>query len=110
MGDAIIYFSSLAYPANRATNRVDRVLFRCESTAWSEPVPTRIASATIQHRAWTDARRRDSLGTVFGGFSYCPFTVHFMPQNGYIRWNGLKQAKRLTASVDSKHAGLALTV
>src|SRR5467141_4971294 len=47
-GDAIIYFSSLAYPANRATNRVDRVLFRCESTAWSEPVPTRIASATIQ--------------------------------------------------------------
>jgi hypothetical protein len=50
MGDAIIYFSSLAYPAYRATNRVDRVLFRCESTAGSEPVPTRIASATIHLR------------------------------------------------------------
>jgi hypothetical protein len=24
-------------------------------------------------RAWTDARRRDSLRTVFGGLSYCPF-------------------------------------
>ena len=24
--------------------------FRCESSAWSEPVPTRIASATIQSR------------------------------------------------------------
>jgi len=51
-----------------------------------------------------------SLRTVFGGFSYCPFTVHFVPKTGYIRWNGLKQAKRLTARVDSKHAGLALTV
>jgi len=50
MGDAIIYFSSLAYPANRATNPFDRVLFRCESTAWSEPIPTRIASATIHSR------------------------------------------------------------
>ena len=38
------------------------------------------------------------------------FTVHFRPETGYIRWNGLKQAKRLTARVDSKHAGLALTV
>ena len=37
-------------------------------------------------------------------------TVHFIPKTGYIRWNGLKQAKRLTARVDSKHAGLALTV
>jgi hypothetical protein len=51
-----------------------------------------------------------SLRTVFGGFSYCPFTVHFAPKIGYIRWNGLKQAKRLTARIDSKHAGLALTV
>jgi len=37
-------------------------------------------------------------------------TVHFAPKTGYIRWNGLKQAKRLTASIGSKHAGLALTV
>ena len=51
-----------------------------------------------------------SLRTVFGGFSYCPFTVHFVPKTGYIRWKGLKQAKRLTARIDSKHAGLALTV
>jgi hypothetical protein len=43
-------------------------------------------------------------------FSYCPFTVHFRPKSGYIRWNGLKQPKRLTARIDSKHAGLALTV
>ena len=66
-------------------------------------------SATIHDGAWTDARRRDS-GRFFGGVSYCPFTVHFVPKTRYIRWNGLKQAKRLTASVDSKHAGLALTV
>ena len=51
-----------------------------------------------------------ACGWVFGGFSYCPFTVHFRPKTGYIRWNGLKQAKRLTARVDSKHAALALTV
>jgi len=41
-------------------------------------------------------------------------TVHLLsisrPKTGYIRWNGLKQAKRLTARIDSKHAGLALTV
>jgi hypothetical protein len=41
-------------------------------------------------------------------------TVHllsnFAPKTGYIWWNGLKQAKRLTARIDSKHAGLALTV
>ena len=67
-------------------------------------------SVTIQHRAWTDARRRDSLRTVFGGFSYCPFTVHFIPKTGYIRWKGLKQATRWTVRIDSKHAGLALTV
>ena len=48
----------------------------------------------------------DSFWTI----AYCPFTVHLTLKNGYIRWNGLKQAKRLTASVDSKHAGLALTV
>jgi hypothetical protein len=29
---------------------LDRVLFRCQSTAWSEPVPTRISSATIHSR------------------------------------------------------------
>jgi hypothetical protein len=51
-----------------------------------------------------------TCGRFFGGFSYCPFTVHFVPETGYIRWNGLKQAKRLTARIDSKHAGLALTV
>ena len=51
-----------------------------------------------------------ACGWFFGGFSYCPFTVHFVPKTGYIRWNGLKQAKRLTAGIDSKHAGLALTV
>ena len=51
-----------------------------------------------------------ACGRFFGGLSYCPFTVHFVPKTGYIRWNGLKQAKRLTARVDSKHAGLALTV
>jgi hypothetical protein len=67
MGDAIIYFSSLAYPANRATNPLDRVLFRCESPAWSEPVPTRIASATIHFTGqgqllWV----RVACGTVFG--------------------------------------------
>src|SRR5712671_2191769 len=106
MGDAIIYFSSLAYPANRATNRVDRVLFRCESTAWSEPVPTRIASATIQHRAWTDARRRDSLGTVFGGFSYCPFHV----EKWLYSVERIEAGETVDRSVDSKHAGLALTV
>ena len=37
-------------------------------------------------------------------------TVHFVPKTGYIRWNGLQQAKRLTAREDGKHAGLALTV
>jgi len=26
-------------------------------------------------------------------------------KTGYIRWNGLKQAKQLPARVDSKHAG-----
>jgi len=31
----------------------------------TEPVLIWIRSATIQHRAWTDARRRDSLRTVF---------------------------------------------
>jgi hypothetical protein len=55
-----------------------------------------------------------SLAVACGQFlavlSYCPFTVHFVPKIGYIRWNGLKQAKRLTARIDSKHAGLALTV
>jgi len=51
-----------------------------------------------------------ACGQFLGGLSYCPFTVHFVPKTGYIRWNGLKQAKRLTARVDSKHAGLALTV
>jgi hypothetical protein len=51
-----------------------------------------------------------ACGRFFGGLSYCPFTVHFVPETGYIRWNGLKQAKRLTARVDSRHAGLALTV
>jgi hypothetical protein len=64
----------------------------------------------LEDAAKDDARRRDSLRTVFGGFLYCPFTVHFVPKTGYIRWNGLEQAKRLTARVDSKHAGLALTV
>jgi hypothetical protein len=51
-----------------------------------------------------------ACGRFLGGFSYCPFTVHFVPETGYIRWNGLKQAKRLTVRIDSKHAGLALTV
>jgi hypothetical protein len=51
-----------------------------------------------------------ACGRFLGGFSYCPFTVHFVPKTGYIRWNGLKQAKRLTAKIASKHAGLALTV
>jgi hypothetical protein len=51
-----------------------------------------------------------ACGWFFDSFSYCPFTVHFPPKTGYIRWNGLKQAKRLTARIDSKHAGLALTV
>jgi hypothetical protein len=51
-----------------------------------------------------------AYGRFFGGLSYCPFTVHFVPETGYTRWNGLKQAERLTARVDSKHAGLALTV
>ena len=37
-------------------------------------------------------------------------TVHLVPKIGYIRWNWLKQAKRLTVRQDSKHAGLALTV
>ena len=59
---------------------------------------------------WTDARRRDRLRMVFGSFPYCPFTVHFVPKTRYIRWNGLKQAKWLTARIDSEHAGLALTV
>jgi hypothetical protein len=51
-----------------------------------------------------------ACGRFLGGFSYCPFTVHFVAKPGYIRWNGLKQAKRLPAKADSKHAGLALTV
>jgi len=51
-----------------------------------------------------------ACGWFFGSFSYCPFTVHFLPETGYIRWKGLKQAKRLTVRIDSKHAGLALTV
>jgi hypothetical protein len=51
-----------------------------------------------------------ACGRFFGGLSYCPFTVHFVPKAGYIRWNGLKQARRLTARINSKHAGLALTV
>jgi hypothetical protein len=38
-----------------------------------------------------------ACGRFLGGFSYCPFTVHFVLETGYIRWNGLKQAKRLTA-------------
>ena len=49
-----------------------------------------------------------------GWFLVVFHTVHLLsisvPKTGYIRWNGLKQAKRLTARVDSKHAGLALTV
>jgi len=55
----------------------------------------------FSHRAWTDAQRCDSLRTVFGSFSYCPFTVHLVPKIGYIRWNWLKQAKRLTVRQDS---------
>ena len=47
-----------------------------------------------------------ACGLVFGSFR----TLHFVPKTGYIRWNGLKRAKRLTARMDSKHAGLALTV
>jgi hypothetical protein len=62
------------------------------------------------HGAGTAALRRDCLPTVFGGFAYGPFTVQLEPTIGYIRWSGLKQAKRLTARVDSKHAGLAPTV
>src|SRR5713101_2266053 len=42
-----------------------------------------------------------ACGRFFGGSSYCPFTVHFVPKTGYIRWNGLKQAKRLTVRIDS---------
>jgi hypothetical protein len=49
-----------------------------------------------------------ACGRFLGGFSYCPFTVHFVLETG--RRNGLKQAKRLTVRIDSKHAGLALTV
>jgi len=47
-----------------------------------------------------------ACGRLLAGFH----TVHFLPKIGYIQRNGLKQAKRLTARVDSKHAGLALTV
>ena len=35
--------------------------------------------------------------------------VHLVPKTGYIRWNWLNQTKRLTARMDSKHAGFALT-
>ena len=34
----------------RATNPLDKDLFPRESVAWSEPVPTRIVSATIHSR------------------------------------------------------------
>jgi hypothetical protein len=77
LGDGIIYSSSLANPQTAPPSPLDKVLFRCETPAWSEHVPTRIASATIHHRAWTDARRRNSLRTVFRRFFilsiYCPF-------------------------------------
>jgi len=51
-----------------------------------------------------------ACGWFWGSLAYCPFTVHLTPENGYIPWTGLKQAKRLTVRQDSKHAGLVLTV
>ena len=56
------FFTLRAHPTPQTATPIplDRVLFRCESTTWSEPVPTRIASATIHSRG------RDSCsGLVF---------------------------------------------
>jgi hypothetical protein len=36
-------------------------------------------------------------------------TVQFDPQNGYIPWKGLNQAKPLTVRIDSKIKGFLLT-
>lgn len=70
------------------------VSFRTDKYFWGEvpsisPSLYRCEFCLLQfiHRAWTDARRCDSLRTVFGSFSYCPFTVHLVPKIGYIRWN-----------------------
>jgi|ERR1700734_2972032 hypothetical protein len=65
----------------------------------TEPVPIGIWSATIQDRAWTDARRRDILRTVFGGF----YTAHItVPLRTETR---LYSAERIQAgeTVDSKN-------
>src|SRR5580700_969078 len=80
--------------------------FRCESSAWSEPVPTRIASATIHSRG------RDSCsGLVFacstvldGGLTWCPWC----PLTSEFGSMGLKQAtqaNRLNLRKASKYAG-----
>ena len=42
-------------------------------------------------------------------FDVLSMLSHFS-RNLDIRWKQLKPAKRLTARIDSKHAGLALTV
>jgi|HubBroStandDraft_1064217.scaffolds.fasta_scaffold77557_3 hypothetical protein len=49
-----------------------------------------------------------ACGWVFGSFSSCPFTVHFVPETRYIRWNGWKQAKRLTARIGQQTCGSGL--
>jgi hypothetical protein len=68
---------------------------------YPKPVLIRIRSATIQHRAWTDARRRDSLRTVLGGFSYCRFdTENWLYSVDLIEAGDT----RLTVRIDSKHA------
>jgi hypothetical protein len=84
-------------------------LFPTRSSLVSQPVLIQIPSATIQIEHGQMLGVAIACGRCFVGLSYCPFTVHFVPKTDFIRWNGLKQAKRLTARVDSKHAGLALT-
>jgi hypothetical protein len=77
---------------------------------WSSLYRSEFGLLQFSHRAWTDVLRRGACGWFWRSLAYCPFTVHLTPENGYIPWTGLKQAKRLTVRQDSKHAGLALTV
>jgi len=49
------------------------------------------------------------VAVACGGFWAVWLTVHLPPENEYIPWKQLQQAKRLTVRKDSKEAGFPLT-
>jgi hypothetical protein len=65
---------------------------------------------SVCYNSVTEHRQMFCVAVPAGGFGTVWLTVHLTAKNGYIPWTGLTQAKWLTVRVDSKHAGLALTV